>query len=237
MNVISFCQQKLEMSLGVSNMEQIENPISNFYRVDYTNGFNTDLYINENKSTVLKYNVNFTVQLKDSLNLRFRFGYGQNNKLRVMDYPNALTKINENQSFVEFCPSIGKSKTFGLFTLNTGLEIPIYMASAYKSLTASELRDSTLQVTGTQESEQKIDGGFLIGLNNFIHLQLKISKNMSLFSELNVGLMYARLGGNYYQKITLSGINPLYSSLKKEYTKFFFTAPQIQFGITFNFLK
>ncbi len=154
-----------------------------------------------------------------------------------MDYPNALTKINENQSFVEFCPSIGKSITFGLFTLNTGLEIPIYMASAYKSLTASELRDSTLQVTGTQESEQKIDGGFLIGLNNFIHLQLKISKNMSLFSELNVGLMYARLGGNYYQKITLSGNNPLYSSLKKEYTNFFFTAPQIQFGITFNFLK
>jgi hypothetical protein len=47
-NLKAFSQHKLEVGLGLSNMGQIENPISNFYNVDYPNGFNTDKYINEN---------------------------------------------------------------------------------------------------------------------------------------------------------------------------------------------
>lgn len=38
----AFSQQKLEVGLGISNFGQIENPISNFYNVDYPNGFNMD---------------------------------------------------------------------------------------------------------------------------------------------------------------------------------------------------
>lgn len=230
----AFSQQKLEVGVGISNFGQIENPISNFYNVDYPNGFNMDTYINMNNSTVLKYNVNFSCNLKDSLNVRLRFGFGLNHKLRVLDYPSALTYIHEKQSFVEVCPSIGKSRKFGLFTLNAGLEIPLYFVSTYNYLNFSEIRDSTLQVTSTQESTQKIDGGFLVGLNNFIHLKMKISKTMSVFSELNFGLMYAQLGGEYNQKITSTSFEPSFYSLEKKYTKLFFTAPQVQFGVTFD---
>ncbi len=230
----AFSQQKLEVGLGISNFGQIENPISNFYNVDYPNGFNMDTYINENHSTVLKYNVNFSYNLKDSLNVRLRLGYGQNNKMRVMDYPSALSHINEHQSFLEFCPSIGKSKKFGLFTLHAGMEIPIYLVSTYNYSNVTDTRDSTLQVTSTNESLEKIDGGFLVGINQFIHLQLKVSKNISVFSELNFGLMYAQLGGNYTEKITVGATEPIPYSIEKKYTKLFFTAPQIQFGITFD---
>jgi hypothetical protein len=233
-HLVAFSQQKLEVGLGISNFGQIENPISNFYNVDYPNGFNMDTYINENHSTVLKYNVNFSYNLKDSLNVRLRVGYGQNNKKRVMDYPSALSHINENQSFLELCPSIGKSRKFGLFTLNAGLEIPLYLVSTYNYLNFSEIRDSTLQVTSTNESLEKIDGGFLVGINQFIHLQLKVSKNISVFSELNFGLMYAQLGGEYNQKITSTSFEPSFYSLEKKYTKLFFTAPQVQFGVTFD---
>ncbi|MFM1916279.1 MAG: hypothetical protein RLZZ531_1948 [Bacteroidota bacterium] len=230
----AFSQQKLEMGLGISNFGQIENPISNFYNVDYPNGFNMDTYINENHSTVLKYNVNFSYYLKDSLNVRLRVGYGQNNKKRVMDYPSALSHINENQSFLELCPSIGKSRKFGLFTLNTGLEIPLYLVSTYTYSNVTDIRDSTLQVTSTNESLEEIDGGFLIGINQFIHLELRVSKNISVFSELNFGLMYAQLGGNYTEKITVGTTEPIPYSIEKKFSKLFFTAPQIQFGITFD---
>lgn len=230
----AFSQQKLEVGLGISNFGQIENPISNFYNVDYPNGFNMDTYINENHSTVLKYNVNFSYNLKDSLNVRLRIGYGQNNKRRVMDYPSALSHINEHQSFLELCPSIGKSRKFGLFTLNAGIEIPIYLVSTYNYSNVSDIRDSALQVTSTNESLEEIDGGFLIGINQFIHLQLKVSKNISVFSEFNFGLMYAQLGGIYTEKITVGAAEPIPYSIEKKYTKLFFTAPQIQFGITFH---
>jgi hypothetical protein len=233
-NLKAFSQHKLEVGLGLSNMGQIENPISNFYNVDYPNGFNTDKYINENNSTVIKYNLNFSYGLKDSLNLRFRLGYGQNNKIRVLDYPSALTKINEHQSFLELCPSIGKSRKFGIFTLNAGFEIPLYLVSTYQYLNVSDIRDSTLQVTKTHESLLKIDGGFLIGINNFIHLQMKVSKNISLFSEFNFGLMYAQLGGIFDEKITLSGSDPILNSLEKKYSKLFVSAPQFQFGVTYD---
>ncbi len=230
----AFSQQKLEMGLGISNFGQIENPISNFYNVDYPNGFNMDTYINENHSTVLKYNVNFSYYLKDSLNVRLRLGYGQNNKKRVMDYPSALSHINENQSFLELCPSIGKSRKFGLFTLNTGLEIPLYLVSTYTYSNVTDIRDSTLQVTSTNESLEEIDGGFLIGINQFIHLELRVSKNISVFSELNFGMMYAQLGGNYTEKIKVGTTEPIPYSIEKKFSKLFFTAPQIQFGITFD---
>lgn len=233
-HLIAFSQQKLEVGLGISNFGQIENPISNFYNVDYPNGFNMDTYINENHSAVLKYNVNFSYNLKDSLNVRLRLGYGQNNKRRVMDYPSALSKINEHQMFWELCPSIGKSRKFGLFTLNAGMEIPIYLVSTYNYSNVSNIRDSALQVTSTNESLKKIDGGFLIGINQFIHLQLKVSKNISVFSELNFGLMYAQLGRNYTEKITVGTAEPIPNTIEKKYTKLFFTAPQVQFGITFH---
>lgn len=233
-NLKAYSQHKLEVGLGISNMGQVENPISNFYNVDYPNGFNTDKYINEHHSTVIKYNLNFSYHLNDSLNLRFRLGYGENNKMRVLDYPAALTKINEHQSFMEFCPSIGKSRKFGLFTLNAGIEIPLYLVSNYNYLNVTDIRDSTLQVTNTNESLLKIDGGFLIGINHFIHLQLKISKNMNLFSELNFGLMYAQLGENYDEEITLSGSDPILNSFEKKYSKLFVSAPQFQFGITYH---
>jgi hypothetical protein len=233
-NLNAFSQHNLEVGLGISNFGQIENPISNFYNVDYPNGINTDKYINVQKSTVLKYNVNFSYKFKDSLNLRLRLGYGSNDKYRDLDLPSSLTKYNEHQSFVEICPSIGTSRKFGLFTLNTGLEIPLYFVSTYHYSAASDIRDSTLQVTDTHESLVHIDGGFLIGINQFIHLKMNISKNISVFSELNFGLMYAQLGGNYHEKITISGYEPSTSSFKKEYTKLFFTAPQVQFGITFD---
>jgi hypothetical protein len=233
-NLNAFSQHKLEVGLGISNFGQIENPMSNFYNLAYPNGFNLDVYVNQNHSTNLKYNVNLSYKLKDSLNLRLRFGFGLNEKLRVLDNPSALTYYREHQSFAEICPSIGKSRTFGSFTLNAGLEIPLYFVSTYHYSAASDIRDSTLQVTDTHESLVHIDGGFLIGINQFIHLKMNISKNISVFSELNFGLMYAQLGGNYHEKITISGYEPSTSSFKKEYTKLFFTAPQVQVGITFD---
>lgn len=233
-NLNAFSQQKLEVGVGISNFGQIENPISNFYNVDYPNGFNTDKYINKNNSTVLKYNVNFSYNLNDSLNLRLRLGFGLNDKFRVLDYPASLTYIHEQQSFAEICPSIGKTKKFGSFTLNAGLEIPLYFVSRYNYSNYSEIRDSSLQVTSTNESLQHIDGGFLVGINHFIHLKMKVTKNMSVFSELNFGLMYAHLGGNYHEIITLSSSVPTSYSFEKRFTKLFFTAPQVQFGVTFD---
>lgn len=233
-NLNAFSQQKLEVGVGISNFGQIENPISNFYNLAYPNGFNLDIYVNKNNSTNLKYNVNLSYKLKDSLNVRLRFGFGLNEKLRVLDYPSALTYYREHQSFAEICPSIGKSRKFGSFTINAGLEIPLYFVSRYNFSTYSDIRDSTLQVTGTNESLEQIDGGFLVGLNHFIHLKMKISKTMSVFSELNFGLMYANLGGTYTQEITSTSFEPSFNSLEKKYTKIFFTAPQVQFGVTFD---
>jgi hypothetical protein len=114
------------------------------------------------------------------------------------------------------------------------IEIPLYLVSTYQYLNVSDIRDSTLQVTKTNESSLMIDGGFLIGINNFIHLQMKVSKNISLFSEFNFGLMYAQLGGIFDEKITLSGSDPILNSLEKKYSKLFVSAPQFQFGVTYH---
>jgi hypothetical protein len=233
-NLNAFSQHKLEVGVGISNFGQIENPISNFYNFDYPQGFNIDLYVNKNNSTNLKYNVNFSCNLKDSLNVRLRLGFGLNDKFKVLDYPATLTYYHEKQSFAEICPSIGKSRKFGLFTLNAGLEIPLYFVSTFNYSTYTDIKDSTLQVTGTNESLQQIDGGFLVGINHFIHLKMKISKNMSVFSELNFGLMYAHLGGEYTHKITSTSFEPSFISVEKKYTKLFFSAPQVQFGFTFD---
>ena len=57
---------------------------------------------------------------------------------------------------------------------------------------------------------------------------------MNLFSELNFGLMYAQLGENYDEEITLSGSDPILNSFEKKYSKLFVSAPQFQFGITYH---
>ncbi len=234
LNLKAFSQCNVNLGLSVSNFGQIEDPISNFYNLEIPNGFNLEKFINNNNSTQLKYNLNLTSKLKDSLSLRFRLGLGIHKAYREIDYPNFFTKINEHQTYLELCPSIGKSQEIGDFTLIAGLEIPLYLASSYSYLNVTDIRDSTLQTISRQESLQKIDGGFLIGFNNFIQLEMNISKELKIFSELNFGLFYAQLGGYYSEYITLTSFEPSFNSFKKSYSRLFFTAPQIQFGISLN---
>lgn len=234
--LITFSQKKFDVSVSVSNQGQVDKTLEDFYSLNFPYGYAVQEYTNKIVGSNLKYNLGLSYVIRDSINFRLRMGFASENSSYEQSYPADYWLKSDKHKNIEICPSFGFIRNKGRFSFNTGIELPFYYILDYTQYMDSKSYDSSLQLTGDDEINTKIDGGFFIGINNYMNVKVKLSENISLFSEVNFGLMYTHLGGNYERTNRQIFPNPeeFYQSFEKKYTKFFFSPPQLQFGVNYQ---
>lgn len=237
LHLFGFSQNKFSISTSISNQGQVDKTLEDFYSLNFPYGFAIQEYTNKTVGSNLKYNLGLSYEIRDSINFRLRFGFSSRSSSYEQDYPAIYWSKSDKHKNFEICPSFGFIRNKGRFSFNAGIELPFYYVFDYAQNVNNKSYDSSLQMTEESEINIKIDGGFFIGINNYLNVQLKLTQSLNLFSEVNFGLMYAHLGGKYERTNTelFPGTSEAYQTFDKKYTKLFFSQPQLQFGLKYDF--
>ena len=232
-----YSQNKFGISVSVSNQGQIDKVVEDFYSLNFPYGFAIQEYTNKVKGYNLKYNLGMSYVIRDSFNIRLRMGFASRISSYEQNYPAMLWLNSDNQKSFELSPSFGIIRHKGKFSFNTGIEIPVFYIDDYTQYSNNKSYDTSLQLTGEYEVTTKIDGGLIFGINSYLNLKFILTKKISLFSEINFGLMFAKLGGMYERtnRQILPNSEKFYQSFEKKYTKFFVSPPQLQLGVCYQF--
>lgn len=232
---LTFGQNKTEISFGISNPGQVEKTLEDFYFIAHPTAFQDDAHYGNEKR--VKFNLGFSFHLRDSLELRFRVGYSKRVNHYSQAFSNTHWSVNDFQSVFEISPSFGFSKRLGRFRFSTGIEIPVYIIGKLKEDLWYQTYASSGTIDLASTSEISMPGGTIIGLNNYVRVSTFLSKQLFLYSEINYGLLFASLGGNF-RNVTTSTFpieETLINEFEKTYTKWYFSPAQIQFGIGLKF--
>lgn len=221
--------KKLELGLMIGNNGQLDNPLNGFYRLSYYNPFVIENY--NTNATSISYSTSARYFFSDQFSVRLKLGKAKRNSYVIQSSPNTFWDYKSYQSIENISPSVCFSKRFKKFELMTGLEIPFMNVGDYKEKRVYSNTPTTGPATN-DEYTTTITGGFIWGFNNFIGAEYYFTKAISIGAEINYGLLFSRLGGNYkveYNKSSTHQYNV--DNSKKVYKNNFFSSPELSIGV------
>lgn len=232
---ISIAQNTFQLGFGISNQGQFDKLLEDFYYPAHPTAYQDDAHLG--KDLRIKYNFFGSYLFHDSLEMRLRVGYAIRKNHYEQIFPTTAWIVNDKQNVLELSPSFGFRKNWGRFTFSTGLEVPIYLVSDLKkTIDYKEFSDS-INLSFSANSNLSMDGGLIFGLNHYLNLRTFFSKQIFMFSEINYGMLYSKLGGKYEDVGGATFPTVINNSYEydKSYSKFYFSSIQVQFGIGFSF--
>lgn len=228
-------QNKIELSFGVSNQGQFDKLLEDFYFPAHPTAFQDDAH--EGKDLRIKYNFSGSYVFGDSTEVRLRIGYANRVNHYEQRFPTTGWIIDDEQHVVEISPSFGFRENLGRFSFSIGLEIPIYLiGDLTEHIDYSQYADS-INMSYAAKSDVKIDGGIVVGLNSYLNIKTFFTKGFYLFSELNYGILYSKLGGKYENASGETFPNSVfnYAEQDKSYSKVYVSPIQVQLGLGYKF--
>lgn len=230
-----FSQSNFTANISISGQEQTDKIMEDFYWPAHPTTNLDDEH--KGKDFRLKYNTTLSYILKDSFNIRMRVAFAQRNNHYEQILPLNQWIVDDKQNFVELCPSFGFCKKFGRFKFETGMEIPFFIIGKLSSKMLYTETSDSVNISKSIIGTEQIDGGLIFGINHYINIKTYLSKKMYFFSELNYGLLFARLGDKYeqFEEQTIPDYQTSYYSIEKSYSKTYFSPVSFQFGLGFDF--
>lgn len=232
---ILIAQNKFQLGLGISNQGQFDNLLEDFYFPAHPTAMQDDAHLG--KDLRIKYNFSGSYSFHDSLEFRIRVGYAIRKNHYEQKFPTTALIVNDKQNILEFNPSFGFRKNWGRFSFSTGLEIPIYVVGDLEeTIDFKEFSDS-INLSYSANSTYRMDGGLILGLNHYLNVRTFFSKQIFMFSEINYGILYSKLGGKFKdvgESTFPTVINSTYE-YDKTYSKIYFSQIQVHFGIGYKF--
>ncbi len=178
-----FAQRKFELGFGLSNQGQFDKLVENFYFpagpkvwLDDSNK-GKDLRLKANLYLSYLFNYDFEFRLRTSKAIR-------KNEYERISLTSSL-KTNNLQNIFEFSPSFGVRKSWGRFSFSTGVELPVYLVGDLNEQIIYEEFSDSVNLSAASKSDIRMDGGFIIGLNQYISVRTVLKNQLFVFSELN----------------------------------------------------
>lgn len=231
----SIAQNNFQLGFGLSNQGQFDKLLEDFYYPAHPTAMQDDAH--KGKDLRIKYNFFGSYLFHDSLELRLRVAYAIRKNHYEQTFPTSAWIINDKQNVIEFSPSFGFRKNWGRFSFSTGLEIPIYLVGDLEEKINYQEFSDTINLSLESNSNLRMDGGLILGLNHYLNVRTFFSNQIFMFSEINYGILYSKLGGNYedvggstYPTVVISAYE-----YDKSYSKTYFSSIQVHFGIGYKF--
>lgn len=221
--------KKLELGVMIGNNGQLDNPLSGFYRLSNYSPYILETY--NAIATSIKYSASARYFFSDKFSVRLKFGTAIRKSYLNQSSYNSAWDYKSYQSVMNISPSVCFSKRVRNFELMTGFEIPFMSVGNYNEKRVYSNTPSSGPVTYDQYTAT-INGGFIWGLNNFIGAKYYFTNCISIGTEINYGLLFSKLGGNYsvlYDKNSTHQYNV--DSSTKRYKNSFFSSPEFSVGV------
>jgi hypothetical protein len=231
----SLCQdKKFEFGIGIGNNGQLEKTLSDFYIWNHETYYLDDS--NDDKTTHLKYSAVVRYLLNDKISIRLRGGYAVRKDYYINNaFPTEYSTYDYKQSVYNINPSICFSKQIDNFEIATGIEVPLMFVSPFVFKSTYKQMPDSVNVTQEINGTMKMDGGFVWGINNFISMRYYFGKRFSIGTEINYGLLFAKLGDKVESSVEYvipAQPSPVDVPYEKKYKKTFFSQPEFSFGLS-----
>ena len=228
-------QNNIELSFGVSNQGQIDKLLEDFYFPAHPTAFQDDAH--KGKDLRIKYNFSGSYVFGDSMEVRLRIGYATRTNHYEQRFPTNGWIIDDEQNVFEISPSFGFRENLGRFSFAIGLEIPIYFVGDLTEHIDYRQYADSVKMSYAAKSDIKMDGGIIVGLNSYLNIKTFFTEGIYLFSELNYGILYSKLGRKYENVSGETFPTPAtnYAEFDKNYEKVYVSPIQVQLGFGYRF--
>jgi hypothetical protein len=226
-------QKKFEFGVSIGNNGQLDRLLDDFYfLVAEASNNNAEVV----RHTNIKYNVTARYFFSENISVRLRIGEAKRKMYYLRVDPIDNWSTNYKQNIINFNPSICFSKMINALEISTGFEIPIIFVGEFNFNEHYKNSPDSINVTYESSVNDRIDGGFIWGLNNFLSIKYFLGKNFSISSEINYGLLSATLGNkrNLTEEYIIPAQQTVHHQFNMKYKDVYFSYPEFSFGINYR---
>lgn len=234
--------RNISIGFAVSNNDQVDNSIINFYRQEseYLNSFFNSPSSNQN---TLKYNLLFSFSSKKIMMYGIKMGYQSITKKYNFDNYSNETEAKSSQSIYNFNPFVGHIFEYKKIEFVLGLQVPFFVIGEYnynsseKNFRGNSSGQRELQYIS--ETKTTINSGYEVGLNGFLNIKYNLNKRFFIFSDISTGVLYASVGKTFstetnttYYGTYFPGYPPYQTTSSSDYNlkKTYFSSPEYSLG-------